>query len=199
MTKQIILRRRKLLPWWMTFFIWIFMFLGASGLFLMIWEIIGSPINFTFMTERSIYGMETYDGFSLLGLFISSIILFKGFTAYTMWTEKDIAIKLGLIDASIGIIVCIGVIIVYPFFNLVDGTWNMNLRFEILFLIPYLIKCWKIRKPWEEFKESIFAENKLEIKNKIIPEQKTEQEIKKANNNDCVEMDKEAPQRFMPK
>ena len=58
---------------------------------------------------------------------------------------------LGLIDAAIGIIVCIVMMIIKPMFSLVDGIWQMNIRFEVLFLLPYLIKCWKIKKSWEQF------------------------------------------------
>lgn len=204
MVQQIISRRRKLLPWWMKFFIWIFMFLSSYGLFMMFWEIIGSPIDLYFTGEVSIYGMETYDKYSLLGIFIITLILFKGLTAFMMWTEKDLAIKFGLIDASVGIIICITMMIVYPIFNLVNGFWNINLRFEILFLIPYLIKCWKLIKPWDELKEPIYqnitpvSEAKTQITIETETELKSELEIEKpSDNNDGL--DKEDPRRFMPK
>jgi hypothetical protein len=148
-------RRRKLLPWWMKVFIWIFMFTGASGIVVVLLEAIGSPIHFWFVSESSIYGMQTFERFSLLGIFISTLIIFKGYTAFAMWTEKKPAIKLGLIDAVVGIIVCIIMMIVKPVFALVDGIWQMNLRFEILFLVPYLIKCWRIRKAWGQLEKPL--------------------------------------------
>lgn len=178
------------------------MLIGASAIFVNFWEIVGLPINFWFITESSIYGMETYDRFSILGIFISILIIFKGYTAFAMWTEKPLAIRLGILDAIVGIIVCIIMMIVEPLFQFINGTWDINLRFEILFLTPYLIKCYKIRKTWEQFDESICATEKTNIEPKEDSKIKFESAIKtKATpeNKEDDNLDKEDPRRFMPK
>lgn len=203
MIQNNISKRRDLLPWWIKFFIWIFMLIGASAIFVNFWEIVGLPLNFWFVTESSIYGLETYDRFSILGIFISILIIFKGYTAFAMWSQKELAIRFGIVDASIGIIVCVIMMIVEPFFELTDGTWNINLRFEILFLTPYLIKCYKIRKTWEEFDETINSSEKINIQPKeefkidLKSEIKTKTESVDKNEDD--DLDKEDPRRFMPK
>jgi hypothetical protein len=196
-------KRRELLPWWIKFFIWVFMLIGASAIFVNFWEIVGLPINFWFVTESSIYGMETYDRFSILGVFVSILIIFKGYTAFAMWTQRELAIRLGIVDAGIGIIVCVIMMIVEPFFELENGTWNINLRFEILLLTPYLIKCYRIRKVWEEFDEYNCASEKINIQPKEVSEIEHKSEIKtkaeSENKNEGDDLDKEDPRRFMPK
>lgn len=208
MTRKILYRRRKLLPWWMKFFIWIFLFLGASAVVVSLLELIGTPINLWIAGESSIYGMETYDRYSPLGLFITLLILFKGYTAFAMWTEKDHAIKLGLIDAIVGIVVCVVMLFVQPIFALDEGTILFNFRFELLFLIPYLLKCRKIRKPWEALTEPVYS-NIPSAEETAAPAavQKSEQEIPRQNEEaedsapakDADGLDKEDPRRFMPK
>ncbi|MFN3785166.1 MAG: hypothetical protein ACK4R6_14720, partial [Spirosomataceae bacterium] len=72
-------------------FIWLFMLLAASGIIMRISEITG--VSFWFGSgERSIYGMETFESYTLLSLLISSLLIFKGITGFGMWMEKDWAI-----------------------------------------------------------------------------------------------------------
>lgn len=191
-------RRQKLLPWWMIGFIWIFMFMGASGLAVSAWELILSPTGLGF--DKELYGMQTYEGFSPLALFIKTLIIFKGVTAFGMWTEKNWAINFGIADAAIGIVVCVVMMFLQPLFEIVNGTFMFNFRFEILFLIPYLIKCLKIRKRWEN------REGTYSITTNIPSSDQEKQVIEKPEikdgNIEKIEqgdnIDKEDPRRFMP-
>lgn len=207
-------RRRDLLPGWMKFFVWIFMLMAplavVSAVIFLFWDIIGRPFEFWVISESAIYGMETSDLISPLGIFINILFIFKGCTAFTMWTEKNIAIKLGLIDAILGIAICLAVMLVYPILNSEDGSGNFEFRIEILFLIPYLIKCLKIRKAWEQFPEPLYAEAQTdkpltkEVQREPaskhppapIPEPKETPAREKEVKNDG--MDREDPRRFMP-
>lgn len=189
------LKRRKLLPWWMIAFIWIFMFMGASGLAVSVWELILSPTGLGF--DKELYGMQTYEGFSLLAIFIKALIIFKGVTAFGMWTEKNWAINFGIADATIGIVICVVMMFLQPLFEIVNGTFMFNFRFEILFLIPYLIKCLKIRKRWENRVEISSIPTNINSSNqeKQVIE---EPEIKNDNIEPENNIDKEDPRRFMP-
>lgn len=177
-------------------FIWLFMLLAASGIIMRISEITG--VSFWFGSgERSIYGMETFESYTLLSLLISSLLIFKGITGFGMWMEKDWAIKFGIIDAGIGIVICVIMTIIEPVFQNIDGKFNINLRFELLFLIPYLIKCFKMQKDWEKFDIS-----GLETTTLIVPEEKIETVVvEKIESEKIVEekIDKEDHSRFMPK
>ncbi|WP_046756724.1 hypothetical protein [Kordia jejudonensis] len=133
-------RRIQLLPWWIKVFCWIFMLFG----FLAALSLIGIFIGIN--ASLAIYGFETNEPFSVIGIFIIAIGIFKGFTAYTLWFEKDIAIKVGKIDAIIGIIVCIISMCVIPY---LQENVGFTFRLELVLLIPYLIKLTKIEKEWK--------------------------------------------------
>ena len=133
------INRRKLLPWWMKVFCWLFMVLSFFAIVCLIAGV------FSIQLELSVYGFETYEPMSLMGLFILGIMLFKGYTAYALWFEKDEAIKLGIIDAWIGIVICTFSMLVLPF---ITENGELNLRLELVFLIPYLSKLQSLKKQW---------------------------------------------------
>ncbi|NIK93623.1 hypothetical protein GZ212_15790 [Mangrovimonas sp. CR14] len=133
-------RRRKLLPWWIKIFCWIFMFFGLMSFICLI-------LGFTnIKPSLAFYGFETNEPFSLYGLIVISVGLLKGFTAYALWFEQDFAIKIGKTDAIIGIVLCIISMLILPFLR--DG-FNVTIRLELALLIPFLIKLNKIEKEWE--------------------------------------------------
>lgn len=97
----------------------------------------------------SLYGLETTSVMSIPGLLIVSIFAIKGAVSLGLWTEKDWAISLAIIDAIIGIAVCVIVMLILPFLSDNSG-FNFSLRFELIVLIPYLIKMKKIKIDWEK-------------------------------------------------
>ena len=137
-------RRRKLLPWWIKVFAWIFITAAVLIPF-------GLLANAWFGLEYNIeiYGIGSHDGFSLLGIMLTAIFLLKGITAFALWTEKDWAIVAGQFDAVIGIIICIYVSFIYPIMDAVPG-FNFSFRLELLILIPFLIKLEKISNDWKK-------------------------------------------------
>ncbi len=136
-------RRRKLLPLWIKIFIWIFMVLGVLTPISFIFSLLGNGIY-----QSSIYGIYIFEPLSIIGLGMISIFLLKGIAAFGLWTEKDWAIILGILDAIIGITICTFVMLVYPFFFQGQG-FKINLRIELLFLIPFLIKLINIKPAWQ--------------------------------------------------
>jgi len=133
-------RRRKLLPWWIKVFCWIFMLFGFMAVVCLMLGFTDIKPNLAF------YGFETNEPFSPLGLLVVSIGVLKGFTAFSLWFEKDYAIKLGKIDAIIGIVLCLISMIVLPFFQ---NGFNITFRLELALLIPFLIKLKRIENTWE--------------------------------------------------
>ncbi|PCJ64298.1 MAG: hypothetical protein COA58_13165 [Bacteroidetes bacterium] len=134
-------RRRQLLPWWIKIFCWIFMIMGVFSLISVGFGILSIQTNLAF------YGFETKEAFSLTGILVISVAFFKGISAYSLWFEKDIAIKLCKADAIIGIILSVISMLVIPFFN--EGGFNLQIRLELALLIPFLIRLNKIQKEWE--------------------------------------------------
>lgn len=132
--------RRKLLPWWIKTFCWIFMILGVCGA----GTIIGSA--FTENVNLSMYGFTSNTAYSGTGIFIIAIIIFKAFTAYSLWFEKDNAIAIAKIDAIVGIVICIAAMFAIPF---ISENSNFDIRLELALLIPYYLKLNKIEYEWD--------------------------------------------------
>jgi len=68
--------------------------------------------------------------------------------AYGLWSEKSGAIKLAIVDAILGIAICIGVMLA-PIY--MDQT-SFTFRLELLLLIPYLLWLFKTSRRWESSK-----------------------------------------------
>lgn len=132
--------RRKLLPWWIKIFCWIFMLMGACSVGGLIFNL------FTPSIRLSIYGFTSYNAFSGIGIFIIAIITFKGYAAYTLWFEKQNAILIGKLDAIAGISICLISMFILPFFF---RSLRFEFRFEIILLIIYYIKLNKIEYEWD--------------------------------------------------
>ena len=92
----------------------------------------------------SLYGIETYDPISLIGILLHVLFAFKGVVAFGLWFEKKWAVQLAIIDAISGIIICIIVVIIMAFSN----HHIISIRLEFIALIPFLIKMKKIKPEW---------------------------------------------------
>ena len=132
--------RRKLLPWWMKFFCWFFMIFGVAAIGCLLLGLFGIPENL------SLYGFQSNQQFSLTGIIILFVAIFKGITAFFLWFEKDYAITLGVVDAIIGMVMCLIFMTVLPF---AIENFHATLRLEFVLLIPYLIKLKKIQPEWQ--------------------------------------------------
>lgn len=131
--------RRELIPFWIKIFIWIFIVFALFVPLLIIIRLSGRE------TLLTIYGLETNDAFSSIGIIISALFFLKGIAAFGMWSEKEWAIKLAIIDSVIGIIICLAVMTAPVFSN----RLIYNYRLELILLIPYLIWLFKIKAAWE--------------------------------------------------
>jgi len=133
------IKRRDLLPMWIKVFCWIFMLFGVLAIVSLILGFMGSKADLAF------YGFSTNEPLSLSGLLIISIGILKGYTAFSLWFEKDNAIEIGRIDAIFGIALCVISMIVMPILN--EGI-SVTFRLELALLIPFLIKLDKIKEDW---------------------------------------------------
>ncbi|KAF2327302.1 hypothetical protein [Flavobacterium daemonense] len=136
--------RRKLLPWWIKTFCWIFMILAVCGLF----TLIGSA--FSNNVQLSLYGFETNTAYSVIGIFLIAVMTLKGYAGYSLWFEKANAISIAKIDAIIGVVICVASMFVIPF---TSGDGHIQLRLELLLLIPYYIKINKIEYEWDNLEK----------------------------------------------
>lgn len=132
--------RRALLPIWIKVFCWIFMFFGLVMLIVPVFMILDMPI------DLAIYGLATNNIYSWVGVVIVAIFGFKAFSAYSLWFEKDNAIVLSKIDAIVGIVICIAVMIFKP---MLVKSAGLEFRIELILLIPYYLKLNKIEYAWD--------------------------------------------------
>ncbi|MBC3538401.1 hypothetical protein ACFSC6_16555 [Rufibacter sediminis] len=135
-------RRRDLLPWWIKTFTWLFLLMAAVVPIGVVMGLMG--LNFSI----SLYGFETTDPISATGIVLTVLILFKGVTAYGLWTEKDWAVRLGIVDAIIGLVACAVAMFVLPLVDRSEG-FVLNFRLEPILLILYLLKLQRIKPTWE--------------------------------------------------
>ena len=133
--------RKKMLPLWIRIFTWIFLIISVFAPIVFVLGLMG------FTAQLSLYGLETNEPLSLIGITITALFIIKGITAFGLLKEKDWAIKIGIADAAIGIVICT-LIMLYPFIN---SDAKFSLRLELVALIPYLLKLLKIKTQWEAF------------------------------------------------
>lgn len=137
-----VIARRKLLPVWIKIFIWIFMITGGLAVLGLPFGMLGLNFNI------ALYGIETVQPLTPAGLMLIAIYLIKGIVAYALWTEKDWAVTAAQVDATIGIIICAFIMVIYPM--MADSGSSFNFRLEIIVLVLYLMKMNQIKEAWEK-------------------------------------------------
>lgn len=129
--------RKLLIPLWIKIFAWIFIVFGLITPI----ALIGGIIMHNF--ALSLYGLEANTPYSLIGAFVMALFIFKGIVAFGILKREDWAINFGIIDAVLGIIICI-VVMIYP----ANANNSFLFRLELIALIPYLIVLLKIKNEW---------------------------------------------------
>lgn len=136
-------RRRKLLPWWMKFFCWMFMLFGLTVPFGLVFAILGYSFNL------ELYGMETNNPRTFTGALLIVLFLIKGAAAFGLWFEKDWGINVARADAILGIIVCgVSMTIIPMIVAMQGGSFSFKLPFELFLLALYLWKLNSMRTQW---------------------------------------------------
>ena len=142
--RDLLKRRRDLLPKWIKFFIWVFFVFAAFIPLILILPPLGVSVG-----DISLYGLSSTNPYSITGLIVVLLFALKGAVSYGLWTEQKWGVDLARLDGTIGIIVCVIVMLVLPFLNSENGI-NISFRLEILLLIPYLWKMRGINLEWVE-------------------------------------------------
>ncbi len=133
-------KRRKLLPWWVIAFIWLFL----VSFSLMPIAVIMGLLKYNF--QISLLGLTTNQPISLIGVSLILLFSFKGVVAFALWTEKVWAIGLAKIDAVISIVICF-LVMAYSLFVL----HSFSLRLELIVLFLYYYKMNQVQYDWENF------------------------------------------------
>ena len=129
--------RATLLPRWIKVFSWIFFVIGAISPLLLVFGLV------THSMALALYGLEADTIYCITGVVVFTLFLFKGVVGYGLIRREDWAVKLAVADAAVGIAVCVFSTIMSVMSN------DTEFRLELLFLIPYLLKMWRIGQEWD--------------------------------------------------
>lgn len=133
-------RRRKLLPWWIIAFLWLFLAFFA----LMPVCLIMGLLKYNF--EISLLGLTTHQPISLIGMSLMLLFSFKGIVAFALWTEKTWAVGMAKIDAIVSVVVCV-LVMIYS----IVVQHSFSFRLELVVIGLYYYKMNHIQYNWENF------------------------------------------------
>lgn len=139
-TKGNFTRRRSLLPLWIKIFLWFFL---IGGSFAALFLIIGPFLN---KIDLSLYGITAIHPYTLPGMIVTLLLIFKGIVAYGLWFEQKWAPQAAIIDAITGIAVCTIMMVIIPF---TVPHISFTIRLELIPLYFYLVKMREIKQLWE--------------------------------------------------
>jgi hypothetical protein len=138
-TRKNPITRKSLLPGWIKFFSWLFLLVGIAAVLILAF---GFFLN---GTTLSLYGLKTDQSYSITGFIVCYLYIFKGIVSYGLLFGKEWAPVAAIIDAVIGIIICIVMMAVVPF---ISETIHFTIRLELIPLYYYITKMLEIRKTW---------------------------------------------------
>lgn len=93
--------------------------------------------------ELAFFGVETNDPLSWAGLFICAQFILKGVVGFGLWNEKSWSLNLALADAWISVATCVLLMSLPPLIGR-----GLDIRLELVLIIPYLLKLKKIQPEW---------------------------------------------------
>lgn len=135
-------KRLYFFPKWIVFFVYLFSILGGLSLIALILGL------FHVRFPLALYGLTTSAPLSLTGLAVLLLVFFKGVVAFSLLLGQKWAVEIAIIDAIVGIFTCTLTMLVFPFIGDVPSR-NVEIRLELLILIPYLVIMYKSNKIWK--------------------------------------------------
>lgn len=134
-------KRRDLLPRIVRFFCWFFMAGAVLSVMILFASLLqGQDLNSNSSIFRITFRQGSYIAFGFA--------ILKGVVGWALWTEKKWVVRLALIDAILSILLWIYSVLVSPILS--TGPIAINIRLEIIALIPYLVKLVKMLTGWEK-------------------------------------------------
>lgn len=134
-------RRRDLLPRIVKCFCWFFIAGAILSVMILFASLLqGQDLNSDVSIFRITFRQGSYIAFGFA--------ILKGIAGWALWTEKKWAVRLAMIDAILSILLWIYSVLVSPVLS--TGPIAINIRLEIIALIPYLVKLARMRTGWEK-------------------------------------------------
>ncbi len=146
------MKRKEILPKWIRFFSWIFLFFAFSPLLLIAGLFI--PGNYSF----DAFGLSYNGTYTLnpLAFYITGIQTLASIVSYGILWGKNWAITLGIGYSFIALATAIYVIL--SSFNSV----TTYIPLEPVFLIPFLVILVKKKQQWSDFEDGAAKANRVE-------------------------------------
>ncbi|MFI2742815.1 hypothetical protein ACG2LH_08755 [Zhouia sp. PK063] len=134
-------KRKHLLPWWFKAFTYVFIALGIVAILGLVLGVLG------FSFPVTLYGIETDEPISLIGVLLFVLFIFKGFTAFIILRGRSWAIPLAELDAIVGISLCLCSLIILPYVGIHQKSAILTIP-QFLLLIIYIVNIEKIKTTW---------------------------------------------------
>lgn len=137
--------RTQLLPWWIRCLNWVFLLAG-----------IAAPVTFAlglagYYYNIRLYGLTTNEPLSVTAIGLLVINMLNGITAYGLLTERDWAVNFGIVNALLGIALCVYASANPGDYPVPGVTFSLsNIRLELVVLILFLVKLLLIRHAWKQ-------------------------------------------------
>jgi len=133
--------RWHLLTWWFKTIIVFYTILSLVVLFSFVISFFG------FVIPLGIYGLSTTNQYTLAGLVILLLFSLKGVVGVFFLIGHRLAPYVGIVDSIIGIFACIGIGLIYPFFDSVKSI-DIVFRLELILLIPFFLSSRNLTFKW---------------------------------------------------
>ncbi len=119
--------------------------------FFLLWSIL-LPVAVVFSlvgmnAPMSMYGLDSSSAFTDAGPVLLGIFLLKFMVAWKVFTNHRFALRWAIVDAIIGIIICSWMLI--RDFVIGADHVDIQVRFELIPLVLYLLFAMRNRKKWE--------------------------------------------------
>lgn len=143
---DIVTYRKKLVPMWIKVFGWLFILFGVVIPFTVVYSAInGAPVNFA-MFGLSAHGSIT----SPMSVFLILLFIALAVSAYGLLFGRAWGLMLCLVLGYVSLAICVTTTVV----TLVTSA-GINIRLEIIVLIPYLIRLHKMKSEWRVGEQTV--------------------------------------------
>lgn len=133
--------RQELLPIWIKAFMHFFL----ATIILLPLVVIFSILDIN--APMGIYGIESNSVLNITGLIILTLLTLKVIVAFQLLSSRDLALHLAIVDATVGVLFCLWMLIG----GLVYGGDDVHIEFrlELILLFPYLFFSIRTIQKWK--------------------------------------------------
>lgn len=139
------MKRKEILPSWIRFFSWFFLFMSIAPVV----YVTGLITGFTYNISAFGLSAEATNSYSILATYLAALLTLSAVVAYGILWGKHWALKLGLVY---------GIIATLTSFYAIFATFQhvgFRLPLDPLLLIPFIWVLWNKRIEWVQYSSKL--------------------------------------------